>query len=143
MLKITATVTGVPSNALSALREKRHTDGVVAMTEDEHQDLLELEREQAELSHAKWAAGQVCVWLRQVVDDGGQFTRGGNGFIPAAVVKQGQSRLDAAVELAADPKWVGIQLTTLRVKPRHMDAARQHLNTLVVKLIEREVGNGM
>jgi hypothetical protein len=117
------------------------------MSEDEHQDWLEAEREDAELSHARWAAMQVRDYLRRVVDDGGMFTRGGNGFTHATRVGrdwQGNewNRLDAAVELAADAKWVGIELTKLRVKPRHMDAARSHLNTLMVKLIEREVGNG-
>lgn len=139
MLKLTATVTGVNPQAIAHLREKRRTDGAVAMTEDEHQTLLDLGMEQADLAHAKWAAGRVVAYLRDVVEDGGHGN--GNTFRRTAIVR-GKPRLDAAVELAADSQWVNIQLNTLRVKVTSMDAAKAHLNALMVKLIEREVGNG-
>jgi hypothetical protein len=142
VLKITATVTGTDTQAIARLREKRRVDGVVAMTQDEHTDLLELEREQVELSHARWAATRVVAFLRDVVDDGGQFIRGGNGFVHAACVPTGEPRLDAAVRLAADETWLEAQFNTLRVKPRHMAAARAHMVTLMEKLIVREVANG-
>lgn len=142
MIKFTAVVTASDTQAISRLREKRNSQGAVAMTEDEHQDLLELEREQAELAHAKWAAGRTAVYLRQVVEAGGDFGKGGNRFIRAAVVPYRESTLEAALTLAAQPEWVDGQLNTLRVKARHMGAARAHLATLVVKMIEREVGNG-
>lgn len=140
MLKLTAVaVISVDTHTLGQLHTKRHTDGAVAMSEAEHQDMLELEREQAELGHAKWAAMRVRDYLASVVEGGGKGN--GNMFRRTAIVK-GQPTLDAAVELAADRNWVDTQLNTLRVKPRHMGVAKAHLATLVVKLIEREVAAG-
>jgi hypothetical protein len=141
VIRIVAAVTGTETGTLSRLHSKRRTDGVVEMTEDEHQDMLEMEREQAELGHARWAALRVRDYLAQVVEGGGMFFRGGNGFTRAATVR-GQSTLEAAIELASEPSWVDAQLNTLRVKPRRMDAARAHLATMVVELIKREVGEG-
>jgi hypothetical protein len=140
MLKMTAVaVMSVDTQTLGQLHTKRHSDGVVAMSEAEHQDMLELEREQAELGHAKWAAMRVRDYLASVVEGGGKGN--GNMFRRTAVVR-GKPTLDAAVELAADRNWVDTQLNTLRVKPRHMGVAKAHLATLVVKLIEREVEAG-
>lgn len=139
-MSFAAAVVSVDTGNLSQLRAIRESEGVMMLSENQHQDMLKLEREQAELGHAKWAAMRVRDYLASVVEGGGKGN--GNMFRRTAVMKQDKNTLEAAVELAADRNWVNTQLNTLRVKPQRMGAAKAHLATLVVKLIEREVGAG-
>lgn len=141
MLKITATVNDAEPRKRE-LASRLRAGGLTALSEDEHIQLLELEREWSGEAHGRWAAGRLTGYLRDVVHDGGMFGRGGNSFTHTACVPEWKPRLNAAVELAASSAWVTAQFRTLRVKPKHMDAARAHLVTLVVKLIEREVADG-